>query len=465
MKRSEILFTIAVGTFILSLIGLYNGYPLVYSDTGMYILSGQELFVPSDRPVSYGLFIRSMSLNHSTWPVIIMQNLITAFVVFMVLKQFPFNKKRFNGIYLSILFFFVLFTGIGWYSNQLMPDFFVPLVPLILFLLLFGKDLSLLSRVLLSVILILSMITHFSHMLLGSVLMVIIIVLYRKTKKYFPDISLAKTLGVAIIVFSAWVIVPAINFAVERSFKISKGSHVFLMSHLVDTGILKKYLDEHCAEPDFSECRLCAFKDSLSQDAASFIWSSGILEKTGGWGDSKDEYNKIIYGTLKDPKYLYLNIYRSFIYGLVQLTDNKIGHGLTSYMKGSAPYGHIEKYFYNEMNNYVNSRQNKFGAWDLRINTINFIHQALILLSIAIVLLMFTYSLFKVVKPVTKAFFILSVLSILLNSFITAGLNCPYGRYQARIVWLLPLSVLLLVIVNFRAISAEIKKIKSSDSE
>ena len=39
------------GGIILLVIGLWNGYPLVYSDTGTYIYSAADLFVPNDRPV------------------------------------------------------------------------------------------------------------------------------------------------------------------------------------------------------------------------------------------------------------------------------------------------------------------------------------------------------------------------------------------------------------------------------
>ena len=35
----------------------YNGFPLVYSDSGTYLNSGSEFFVPDDRPITYGLLI------------------------------------------------------------------------------------------------------------------------------------------------------------------------------------------------------------------------------------------------------------------------------------------------------------------------------------------------------------------------------------------------------------------------
>ncbi|MFK8101257.1 MAG: hypothetical protein AB8G15_01985, partial [Saprospiraceae bacterium] len=61
------LLTILLGTIILLFVAFYNGYPLVYSDTGTYIQSGFELFVPVDRPLTYGLFLRYTSLGISPW--------------------------------------------------------------------------------------------------------------------------------------------------------------------------------------------------------------------------------------------------------------------------------------------------------------------------------------------------------------------------------------------------------------
>ena len=99
------LIALGIGTLILSVIGLYNGYPLVYSDTGTYIYSGYDKFIPFDRPITYGLFLKFFSFDCSTWFVIIFQNLITSFVIYEVLKIFFAKSRNFNKLYYVILFF------------------------------------------------------------------------------------------------------------------------------------------------------------------------------------------------------------------------------------------------------------------------------------------------------------------------------------------------------------------------
>src|SRR6056297_1608751 len=99
MEKLKKLLSIGIGTVILSIVGLFNGYPLVYSDTGTYIYSGFNYFIPNDRPVSYGLFIKFFSLSYSAWFVILIQNLITAFVLFELINLIIGKKYNFQRIY------------------------------------------------------------------------------------------------------------------------------------------------------------------------------------------------------------------------------------------------------------------------------------------------------------------------------------------------------------------------------
>ena len=463
MRKYKTILNILLGAVILSIVGLYNGYPLVYSDTGTYIYSGFDKFIPNDRPVVYGLFLRYSSLGVSAWFVIFLQNVITAFVVLKVLQLFNFKNKNFAGIYFSILLFLVLFTGIGWYSNQLMPDFFTPLVPLIIFVLYKKKKLFNFSGILLLSLLILSLVSHFSHLLLGSVL-VLGIIAARFFLSSLNQLSFRRILTIAGFVLSSWLVLPSVNYIIERQFILSKGSHVFLMAHLNDTGILKKFLDENYNTPEFADCKLCMYKDSLPGDLASFIWGGNILENTGGWADSKSEYDKIIRGTLVRPKYLCLNIYRSLNYGFIQLTKNEIGQGLSAYNEGSAPYGQIQWRFNDELNNYLNSRQNQWNGVNLKLENLNLIHKALIIFSLFFLILLFTSSLSLGIDAKSKFFLLIVIASIILNSFITAGLNSPCERFQARVIWLLPLALIIIVLKNYSLIKNTICKRKNDSN-
>jgi len=432
----DLLFIIC-GTFILSLIGFYNGYPLVYSDTGTYIYSGFDQFIPNDRPISYGLFLYLFSFNFSSWLVVLTQNFLTVFTIFSFIKIWKMEQKKLHLLFLSILILLTSITAIGWYSNQLMPDFFTPLVILSYTTLLLRRNASIATQILLSLILVYGSICHFSNLLMIGFIATLTTGFFFWKK---PDFITKKKFYLVIMLAGlSWLVLPTINYFVEDEFSTSKGSHVFLMSHLCGTGILEQFLKENCDTEEYKDCKICEFKDQLPRDPASFIWSTDIVNQCGGWEGSKDEFNKIIKGTLTDFTYLKLNVFRSFTYGASQLMRNKVGEGLTPYIEHSAPYGQIHWRFRNELNDYLESKQNAYGGVNLKFENINLFQNILLFLSV-LVLFIILYN--RALIPPVLLFSVFIVISgIVLNSFITAGLNTAYARYQARVVWLLPFAI------------------------
>lgn len=233
-KILEEFIPVILGALILTCIAFYNGFPLVYSDTGTYIHSGVEKIIPFDRPITYGLFLFFFSMKTSLWFVVIIQNIITSYLIFLLFRKLELNKRYF---FIGILFL-TFCSSIGWYSNQLMPDFFAPIVLLAILLLLYYKF-NTWNTFFISLILIFGLITHFSHMLMGSFMIVFYLFL-----RYIPKvnvtqyITLKRLLIVGGLVFSSWIILPVINYSVENKFILSKGSHVFLTAHLNDKGVL-----------------------------------------------------------------------------------------------------------------------------------------------------------------------------------------------------------------------------------
>jgi len=433
---------IFVGALILSLIPLYNGYPLVYSDTGTYIHSGFSKTVPMDRPITYGLFLYYSSLKMSTWLVVIIQNFLTSFVLFRVVRLFTKSQKGYFSFY-GIISFLTFFTAIGWYSGQLMPDFLAPIMILSLVLLWKEKQQKPLNLILLSLIFLFSVLVHFSHLLIASMLITIVTSLHFLRPQL---ITVKRWLFAPLLIILGWLILPTMNYMIDDEFKISKGSHVFFISHLNDTGLLKTILDNYCPTDEFSDVKLCDYKDSLPHDAASFIWSTDILENTGGWEGSKKEYDKIIRLSFTQPRYLLNNISKSFLYGMIQLTKNKIGEGLSPYTEHSAPYGQIHWRFNHEVNNYMMSRQNKYNGFELDLKLLNQVHLFILILSFLACIYLFTNRRWSKLSKNAQFLLLFIIAGILINSMVTAGLNTPYDRYQARVVWLLPFALLLLLV-------------------
>ncbi len=464
MKSKNILL-ILLGTFILTIISFYNGYPLVYSDTGTYLYSGFDKFIPFDRPITYGLFVFAASLKTSLWFVVLIQNFFTCFLIFEVCKLF-FKTEILPISFLGIITFLTFFTGIAWYSNQIMPDFFAPITALLTFLILYSPKINIFKLIFFSILFIFSSIVHLSHLIFIFILIFFNIFLEKLlTKKQIFVIEKLKFQRIFLIfalIIVSWFTLPTINYLTEKKFIVSKGSYAFFIAHLADTGILEKFLRENCEKTEYKNCKLCQYKDSLPQDLAAFLWTpNGVFAKTGGW-EGEEEYKKIVFATLKEPKYLVLNIYKSMTYGFSLLFRNEIGQGLSAYNEGSAPYGQIHWRFHYELNNYLSAKQNIWNGSTLNLKTLNIFNFFLNIFSFFCVLLIFFTSFYKRIDNFSLKFLIFSLSAIFVNAFITAGLNSSCERFQARIVWLLPLALLIIFIKNFEILKEKLNFSKES---
>ena len=155
--------------------GFYNGYPIVYSDTSTYMNTGFEWVTPSDRPITYGFFLRLSCLNGvSLWLTIFFQSLILSYLIYLLFKQL-FNKN-FNFRFLFTMLFLSILSGVSWVSSQLVSDIFTPITILSLTLILIG-NISKRTRNFLYVLFFISCATHISHLILFSIQWAMYIVL------------------------------------------------------------------------------------------------------------------------------------------------------------------------------------------------------------------------------------------------------------------------------------------------
>ena len=145
---------------------------------------------------------------------------------------------------------------------------------------------------------------------------------------------------------------------------------------------------------------------------------------------------------------MFLNIYKSTTYGFIQLTRNEIGQRLSAYNEGSAPYEQVNWRFPDEINNYSNSRQNKYEGINLDLDNLNRVYLLILMLSLFWMIFLLVSPLRTRLEPVTTTLLIFVTIAIVANAFITAGLNSPYGRLQTRVVWLLPMALMMVTSAN-----------------
>ncbi|MCB0509311.1 MAG: hypothetical protein KDC82_01020, partial [Bacteroidetes bacterium] len=344
------IFFFLLGPLLLLFPAFYNGYPLVYSDTGTYIQSGMEILIPNDRPIFYGLFIRIFSLGFSLWLVIYMQALISFYCLFK-LSKIAYQQLS-HGSFMLLLLPLSLFSGLSWYSSQIMPDIFSFYVLASLILLLYRTEENKIHRALYALIFIFSLQVHFSN---SIILLGLVLSLFLLDKSGLMRAQIQFKFRPTLILFAlSLLLASGLNYTIDSSFKITKGGHVFLMGKMLDSGVLQSFLNDKCEDQEFS---LCAYKDQLPEDSRSLLWSEEsplILE--GGWQATEESYRQILFGILTSPKHLALYTYNAAYSSLSQLVQIDLGSGLESnwYREASSPpYTQIEKHFKLELKPYL----------------------------------------------------------------------------------------------------------------
>jgi len=445
MIIKKILFYL-FASFTLLIPAFYNGYPLVYSDTGSYIASGMDLVIPQDRPIMYGLFIRFFSLDFSLWVVVFAQSLIVSYILWHIMKACC--KGSSKKLFLIIIALLSSFTGLGWYSSQIMPDIFTTTTVCSLFLLTFRNDFKIHQIIIFSIVLLFSINAHFSNYLIAVLTILLLFVITRTN--FIPRAKQQLSFLLPIIIISLSIATGSlVNYAVGSTFKINQGSHVFLMGKMLDSGVLKSFLDDKCKDDNYV---LCSCKNSLPNTSRDLLWDpKSPLYQNGGWEASQISFNKILLDIVTSPKHISLFIYNATISSISQLLQNDVGSGLINAWYEdpiSPPYDQISKHFPFELNQYKQSRQIK-NLWDQEldfsfINNVN--HILLVFSAVLLFFIFFSKSKRKIIDIRTQLIIVTLLLAVLINAIVAGSLANVYDRLQSRISWTIIFCSVILIL-------------------
>jgi hypothetical protein len=112
---------------------LWNGFPIVFADTGTYLTQAIHHYAGWDRPVFYSLFMLPLHATVTLWPVVVVQALLAAWVLKLVCRALLPTMSTLT--FVSGVFILSICTWLPWLVSELMPDLFTPLLVLVLCLL------------------------------------------------------------------------------------------------------------------------------------------------------------------------------------------------------------------------------------------------------------------------------------------------------------------------------------------
>jgi hypothetical protein len=112
---------------------LWNGFPIVFADTGTYLSQAIHHYAGWDRPVFYSLFMLPLHATVTVWPVVAGQALLAAWVLRVVCRMLVPGLPGFA--FVAGVAALSAASWLPWLVSELMPDLFTPLLVLALCLL------------------------------------------------------------------------------------------------------------------------------------------------------------------------------------------------------------------------------------------------------------------------------------------------------------------------------------------
>src|SRR3712207_4846891 len=112
--------------------GFWNGFPLVFADTGTYLGQALLIYMGWDRPPFYSVFLFATHWRLTLWGPVLAQGLIVAHLLAVALRAIG---RPNPWLLLPVAFALSVLTGLPWLAAQLIPDLFTGVVVLAVWLL------------------------------------------------------------------------------------------------------------------------------------------------------------------------------------------------------------------------------------------------------------------------------------------------------------------------------------------
>jgi hypothetical protein len=225
------------------------------------------------------------------------------------------------------------------------------------------------------------------------------------------------------------LLAPLSNLAATGQFAFTPGGFNFVFSRLVQDGIAARYLADRCPDPTI---RLCAFRDALPSTADDWLWGDDPLRKLGGIEAFQPEARRIVLESLAD--YPLMHLQKALVATVNQFASIRTGDGITPWSWHTQWI--FERFAPDALKRYRASEQAN-GQFDF--SWTNLIHVPVQALAIALLPALVLLGRDRQVAALA-AFLLMALFA---NAAICGVLSNPHDRYQSRLAWLAPLTLVV----------------------
>ena len=426
------LAAVALLTAIFLLPAIANGFPIMFYDTGAYVLQGFEHVFIAERSPVYSLFLEHALGPKSLWYVAVIQCVIVAFAVVELARALTPQIQLWTV--LSIAALLALFTGLPWYSGQIEPDCFAAVGPIAIYLLAFHK-VGAVRKMLLALAAALSVAMHSSHLAVAAGLVLALGAL-RVAAVVKPGLPKPAVLIAALVAIAGFALVLAANYSLTRHVFFSRAGTVFLSARMMQDGLIGPVLDQDCPN---AAIKLCAYKDELPRRADAYLWEekTSPFFRLGGFAKMQTESAILVRESLKREPLA--NLAWAGIDTALQFFAYPTGDGIVPQEWVLDP--EFRRAIPRQMRDYQGAYQQRGDLWFLPLNLV---HVPVALASVVLLYVFLRRALrAKNWNAARLPAFVL--LALLGNAFVCGVFSGPHYRYQSRMMWWPALAAILIV--------------------
>lgn len=425
---------IVAGGLLLIWPAFLNSYPILFSDSAAFLAQTVEPLMIWDKPWIYGPFAWLFHQHVTLWGTILAQGLIVSHLVWLLARVLG---RAAPWLHVAICAALALLTAAPWSAALVMPDILTPVAILCAALLGWGWDrLNRAERGWLIALGAVATAAHLSNLPVVFALVVLAAILRA---------GWGAVLRTSAPLAGAILLLLGTNLTGHGRLAISPYGSTFLLARLIADGPAARTIAALCPEAGWY---LCAFAGRLPTNSDVFLWvpDSPVNRRPDGTpiflGGMilAPEASAIIAETIRrEPLAVIRDGLANFI---AQLRRNQIGDTLSRHDVGTGVRREIAKGFpAAELARFETSLQMRDGLKPIG-RTLNPVFSVALILSVPFVLLAWRRA--HRSRDLRSLGLLLCLLVGLTgNALATGALSMPHHRYQARVVWLLPLAALL----------------------
>ncbi len=438
--------TVAAAVFLLLVPAIWNGFPILFYDTGGYLARPFDGTLAAGRSMVYGLWLAAGAW-WNFWPVVIAQAALTVWIVALMLKSHGLGQKPLRLVVLVALL--SIATALPWLAGQLMPDLFAGLAVFALYLLVFRsaplvryervglanvevfrtEALARWERIGLAAVIAFAAASHNATLLVLLILLAAFTAIRLVNRSEFLPWAGLRRAALALVLGAA--LLPGANFAVTGQLAWTPGGIAFPFSRLVQDGIVQQFLIDNCRQND-ERYKLCTHLYRLPTNGDDFLWHQGhdgAFARVGGFLYGGPEMTAIAAKSLL--QYPTLHVATALRSTVQQFVMVKTGDGIVRTVWDT--YGAIERLFPQVIASSHTALQ-RSGL--LNFESLNLLHEPLALGAMA--LLPFVLLLAFRRRELTDLGMLAGTagLGLLANAFVCGVFSGPHDRYGARMIWI-----------------------------